>query len=380
MENRGWEFGSRPTEVRVETHLNRFVPKTAEQIAGENGVEVDQLTELVDKRASELLAECWRKRGSQSRDTDGEIKFLFECFLAVQGRDDLESLSSKISTPEGFYRAYVRKGRQEAMRTLGLRINDFMWRVGDPDAVIELYDFEMVRSPVQGEFTKPGEYLYLPVQDKYSEAVLVDSKVVDEMIEIQRDSRVIDSDLYHVSNSAALPGIARKKAILAAQKAREEGHQLITGEYASDGNKNIYEGDASIGGLEAIYADSLPRMGYSFINWFDRWPVVFATSQNKVREHAERVLGVEAPLMIREPKGIQIGSEVTMDMLEIVMCNLDHEDELKKWALENCPGTVVLSLEAFDLYRQRTLYPSEESERVRDWKSFKEKAKKIHLS
>ncbi len=381
METRGWEYAGRPVEVRVETHLERYTPKTFEEIANENGVEPEVLPELIDERARALMGDCWRRRGSQTRDTEQEIKFLYECYLALKDREDYNAIKEKIKSPEGFYQAYGKKGRHEAMRTLGNRINNFMWRVGDPDAVIEIYDMEMTISPVQGEFTRPGEYVYLPVADKYSEAELVDVRVVEELIEMQEKGGEVLSNLYHVTNSAALPGISEKRAILAASRARETGHRLLTGEYAED-NVDVIVGahDKKEYGLNEIYADSLPRMGYSFVNWFDRWPVVFGTSRDKVVNHAEKVLGVEAPSMISVPDGIQIGEEVTMDMVEVVMCNLGHIEEVKKWVSENCPNARVVSLEAFDLYRTKTITPYQEAERVRSWREIKERAKRIILS
>ena len=87
-------------------------------------------------------------------------------------------------------------------------------------------------------YSADGDWVLMPEQKEYWNDLykFVEKEVIKEIIELIKLG-YRKPDLTHSSGSAALPGIAKHKAILSAAETQARGEQIRTGEFTSSNTK-----------------------------------------------------------------------------------------------------------------------------------------------
>lgn len=164
---------------------------------------------------------------------------------------------------------------------------------------------------------------WIKVDENADRAIFVSQGVNAEYMRARESGRASFIEYDHATTSAALPGIARERALLSRDEVEKRGGQVVSGE-RSDLSPRVFVQEKFNYGI-----------GYSNISWFDEFPVDIEISKDAPRERY-------AP-----EHGISLGTEVPIRFVKRIFTPFSHEPEVKKWVAANAPHASVLSLEAY---------------------------------
>lgn len=211
-------------------------------------------------------------------------------------------------------------------------------------------------SPLSGIYKAKGNWVEIDdmkdvdiLQERAERGVLVEA---GELLQCG----ISKCDLFHSTGSEALKGMAVNSAILASEEARKRGILVGTGEYATSiGPVDSQKKPGEKRGASSIYASesSALNWGYAQVRWFDEYPVTLGMEQAEIiplaRSQGEKTTLEEIRLGYHRVEGIQIGREIPLKMIKLVIAPVMVSGQMRKWVGENCSQAQFATKEAVDL-------------------------------
>jgi hypothetical protein len=190
-----------------------------------------------------------------------------------------------------------------------------------------------------GAYDLAGEWLRLPLVRDRGQQLYARRDVLEEAAALEAAIRRPEADIFHATSSAALPGIARHRAILSARAAAMMDQAIASGEYLH----NARSGQPS---LESIYMSNLLDDGYSTLRWFNEFPVVFGCNAADVERYAAHHLGGSSMFRGAVANGHEVGPSLPIDMATTLYAPAVNLPLLLQWRDAVLPSAPVISLEA----------------------------------
>lgn len=347
------------------SHLRKLDTPTLDDLSRIHGVEIFDFPEFFRKRTKHLFDLIGTRAFGLDNEWYTHINFLYQTWVATKttGIDLPTDFVQSLGSYDSFMQSYCTNASLSVRSAFNFWIKWFTERIVHPKMILELGQplskhYEITQ---RGVYEYKGAWHCIPSNNNMY--TYVEHEVIREVNLLTNTLKSFEADLFHATGSAALDGISQHRALLSARRSEEQGVLVKTGEYTHKDNK----GQIPVGGtegLENIYASAKVDSGYSTIRWFDEFPVVFGFKSDEVNDYLEHQYGWRVPhLKEVYGDGHKLGNEVPISLVRAIYTQIKDLDRLRAWAKINAPNSVVISIEAASLLRERshentTLYPN----------------------
>ena len=204
--------------------------------------------------------------------------------------------------------------------------------------------FTVMHKPTILDSHKPlGDYADAPdvsgmllYDERPDRDIYVSSDLRDELKRAEAHGGFNDSLLFHATNSLALNGLAKHRAICSASYLIEQGEAIQTGEILTESGKYY----RNRGGLSEVYVSrNATSTTYCYADGEpDRYPTIFGIGGKLANELMNNSFGTGYE--------IPVPGKIGLDNVRSVIVPVGNISEMQDWASENCEDSLVLSMEA----------------------------------
>jgi hypothetical protein len=340
------------------------IPTISELLAREQAT----LPEVIEKFGIEMTAfEEELRKGESS--VDDERFPLFDTLYALYkasnegaaSEDEREQLNH-FRSRDAFLARFCPEATPYSRAWITRYIQAFIEQRIHPERTIRTSTRGMLEGANRDIYTAKGEWVLMPEKYFWGHSYeYADKQVIEAAVELL-EKGYRRPDFSHTTASAALEGIAQHGAILSTQEILKKGLKPATGEFTSQVGRetgiahDMFSYDEGFGrGLGSVYASrGEVYYGYHTLHWFDEYRVSFGINKQQHEESlkvnpdkARHDRGIED----WGSEGVMLGSEVSLESVELVAAPMQYLEEVKTWAQKACPHARVYPVEALELLR-----------------------------
>lgn len=348
--------------------FDRFGGKTPEEILRSNlqPRELLSFEELTKYHSSgKNLPRTLKRRMRRYADTNGyytdyanaqsDLHFAYQCWALVDSgdADAVNVFGHTLDNFNSFVANYVPNvtpsGRENIFRMTGY----FRNQKAHPSRLLEIYppDTGGASEWVPDIYGGKGSWVHLPYEDRVRH--FIEKSALEEVIR--------DPDLrrgfyaFHSTNTSALSGIEKHKAILSSHEALKRGQEVTSGEHV------FYSKGWAPKGLGNVYAKSGLIKAYGIPSWFSDVPLTFRINLEGLNYYRKETGGKS--ISYRDDiggEGITMGREIPLRFVDAVYSYFIDLHRIKPWVERVCPDASVYTYEGAevisDLRRNRKGY------------------------
>lgn len=345
---------TKEAESAFASNLKKNEPRSLDQLLNQESIELDGLVDRVQESVDIIMDE-----DTKDDDKTKELKFVYEVYLAtrdVENNQELIELADNLNSFESFRRKFLVDASRYQLANFYEAVTFFRGRVIHPSRELFIEaDLGFRDRYYDGVYGYHGEWVVIPKGGREGLFGIVEQSVIEEAIKLRTAN--IKVELFHTTGSAALDGIGRNQQIMSAKRLVESKEDVSTGEYASYISKEF--GSSVTGrntGLSNVYVEQNGiAKGYELIRWFDEYSVTFGIRLDLQRQYVSKNYGDDRSLFYRTSEGMQVGPEVPLSNVALVIVDHQELSRAREWASLNAPGVFVTSYDAYSLYQDTEL-------------------------